>query len=132
VIAALLNGLVVLFGGPFMYVGLSSGLPFRAALMAVAVVSPFALVAAWRTWVHARRRLLTGHGGWSGVLEAGALGFATGAVYLMPSLANPAALAPVLIYMVVATVLGLLVGLLLRMVAVGLLWALRHHAHGAG
>lgn len=120
-IAAAVNGVVVLVGGPLAYLGLSSGLPASAGCRAMNVVAPFALVAAWRTWVHARRRLAGEGPGWKGVAEAGGLGLVTGAFYLLPALRNPSALPVVTAYLLVATVLGLAIGAVLAVVSITVL-----------
>jgi hypothetical protein len=83
------------------------------------VLLPFALLAAWRTWVHANRRLEFGTTGWQGVVEAAALGLVTWFVMALPSiLANPTpALAQVIVLSALASFLGLLVGLVLHATA---------------
>jgi hypothetical protein len=81
-----------------------------------AVASPFVMVAAWRTWVHARR-LRQGLGtGWSGVLEAGALGLALALLVLAPGIVFRPLEAPpyVVAYGGGAVVVGLTIGLVLR------------------
>ena len=99
-VAAVVNGLVVLLM-PFALMALAEwAASFRAAngatvtarvssnfeyaariLVGVGTVvvwsAPFALMAGWRTWVHARRRLEGRGSGWRGVAEGGALGFCT-------------------------------------------------------
>ena len=54
--------------------------PTKAAITAVLIpamlAAPFAMVAFWRTWVHAQRSLTRLTAGWQGVLEAAGLGFA--------------------------------------------------------
>jgi hypothetical protein len=50
------------------------------------VMLPFALLAAWRTWVHAKRWLEFGTSGWEGVGEAAACGLATLLVMLLPGI----------------------------------------------
>lgn|SRR5262245_12055555 len=47
--------------------------------------SPFAMAAAWRTFVHTRRWLETGASGWIGILEAGLCGFGATFLVLFPS-----------------------------------------------
>ncbi len=84
------------------------------------VMLPFAALAAWRTWVHARRRLELGTSGWQGVGEAGACGLATLFVLMLPGiLRHPIQALPyILVYGGLAALTGLLVGLLLRISAV--------------
>ena len=84
------------------------------------VMLPFAAVAAWRTWVHARRRLELGRSGWQGVVEAGACGLATLLVMLLPGiLSHPIQALPYIVaHGGLAALCGLLVGLLLRTSAV--------------
>ena len=83
------------------------------------VMLPFAAVAAWRTWVHAKRRLALGTSGWRGVGEAGACGLVSVLVVTMPGiLTHPAQAVPyVLALGAYAVLCGLLIGLLLRMSA---------------
>jgi len=90
--------------------------PIIATALQFGVVTlPFAVVAAWRTWVHAKRRRHLGTSGWQGVAEAGACGLVTLLVLLTPGiLSRPTQAAPfVIVYGVFAVVLGLLIGLLL-------------------
>ena len=81
---------------------------------------PLALIAAWRTRVHAKRWLTNQGNGGQGVLEAGACGFLIALAVLMrgiirtPLLAGPY----VLVYGGGAFVLGLVVGLVLWTAAV--------------
>jgi hypothetical protein len=79
---------------------------------------PFAAVAAWRTWVHARR--WPKERGWQGVADAGLCGLGFALLYLAPGILTHPREAPA--YFVVygggAMILGLLVGLLLRTAAV--------------
>jgi hypothetical protein len=84
------------------------------------VMLPFAAVAAWRTWVHARRRLELGTSGWQGVGEAAACGLATLLVVAAPGILSHPTQAPLSIvaYGWLAALCGLLVGLLLRISAV--------------
>lgn len=75
-----------------------------------------ACIAAWRTWVHARR-YLGGHGsGWSGVGEGGALGLFLAVLVLSPGIiAHPAAAPPyIAFYGGGGLILGLAMGLVLR------------------
>jgi hypothetical protein len=84
------------------------------------VILPFAGLAVWRTWVHAKRWRDAGTRGWQGVAEAAACGLATLLVLLLPGmLTHPIQVLP---YVVgggwLAVLIGLLVGLLLRTTAV--------------
>jgi hypothetical protein len=85
------------------------------------VLLPFAAIAAWRTWVHAKR--WPQERGWQGVAEAGLCGLGTGLLYLAPGIVTHPMEAPqfVIIYGGAALILGLLVGLFLRMTAVVIL-----------
>ena len=85
------------------------------------VLLPFAAIAAWRTWVHAKR--WPRERGWQGVAEAGLCGFGTALLYLAPGIVTRPTEAPgfVLVYGGAALILGLLVGLFLRTAAVLLL-----------
>lgn len=80
------------------------------------VMLPFAAVAAWRTWIHAKRRRVLGTGGWHGVGEAGACGLLPVLVVLAPGFFRDPALATpyVLTYGTFAALGGLAIGLLLR------------------
>jgi len=97
--------------------------PIMATALRFGIVTlPFAVVAAWRTWVHAKRRRVLGTSGWQGVAEAGACGPAAILIVLIPlMLSRPthvAQVAPfVLAYAVLAALCGLLIGLLLRVSA---------------
>ncbi len=55
-----------------------------AVLMPALVAAPFAMLAFWRTWVHAQRSLRGESAGWRGVLEAGALGVALTLPVVLP------------------------------------------------
>jgi hypothetical protein len=57
----------------------------------IVLISPLALVAAWRTWVHAARNRSGGGNGWQGVLEAGAAGFVIALWVLAPGIAMQSA-----------------------------------------
>jgi hypothetical protein len=97
--------------------------PWLAALgafiTAARLMFPLAVLAAWRTWVHAARRR-RGTRSWQGVAEAGACGFLIALVVLARGiLANPlAAMIYVLVYGGAALVVGLAVGLILHLSAV--------------
>jgi hypothetical protein len=151
--AAVVNGLIVLFG-PFALLIVVSLLapdhsdasttvrapgasPFGSLLelaqiaWAMApVLLPLALIAGWRTRVHARRWLRDESRGWRGVAEAGACGFlialavVTAGIIRTPLLALPY----VLVYGSAAFLLGLIVGLVLRTAAVLVLWGQRSTA----
>jgi hypothetical protein len=84
------------------------------------VLFPFAVLAGWRTWVYARRWCDQQDRGWLAVAEAGACGLIVALVYLAPGIATrPADAAPyVIAYGGGALLLGLLVGVFLRTMAV--------------
>jgi hypothetical protein len=84
---------------------------------------PFAVLAAWRTWVHARRWRAAGTRGWQGVAEAGVCGWATVFVLLLPGfVARPTEAASYLVVVgSVAFIVGLGLGLLLRAAAIAVL-----------
>jgi hypothetical protein len=81
---------------------------------------PLALIAAWRTFVHARRRLTGDDHNWRGVFEAGLCGFLYALVLLARGiLARPMQAPPfVIVYGGLGLTLGLIVGLVLRTTAV--------------
>jgi hypothetical protein len=85
----------------------------------VALFVPLALLAGWRTWVHARRYRERQGTGWQGVAEAGALGIILAlAVLAHGILSRPAdALPYVVFYGGAALILGLAIGVVLRMTA---------------
>jgi uncharacterized membrane protein YhaH (DUF805 family) len=93
------------------------------AIPVVVVVFPFAILAACRTWVHARRWRARCELGWQGVAEAGGCGLGTALLILLPSIiARPAAAPPYIIaYGGMALVAGLVVGLILRVSALAML-----------
>ena len=78
-------------------------------------LAPFAMAAAWRTFVHTRRWLESGSRGAQGILEGAACGFAGAVLVLLPGiLTKPAQAPPYLIaYGGLAAVLGLAVGAVL-------------------
>ena len=78
-------------------------------------VAPFAMAAAWRTFVHARKWLESGSRGAQGILEGAACGFAGAVVVLLPSIVTHPTQAPpyLLAYGGLAAVLGLAVGVVL-------------------
>jgi hypothetical protein len=75
-------------------------------------IAPFAMAAAWRTFVHARRWLEKGSRGVLGIIEGGVCGFAGAVVVLLPGIVTKPAQASgyVLAYGGLAAVLGLAVG----------------------
>jgi hypothetical protein len=83
------------------------------------VMLPFAALALWRTWVHAKRWRDVGTRGWQGVAEAAACGLATLLIFLLPGMLTHSI--QMLPYLVsgggLAALMGLLVGLLLRTTA---------------
>jgi hypothetical protein len=81
---------------------------------------PFAALAGWRTWVHARR-YCDGHGsGWQGVIEGGMAGLVGALLVLARGIATrPQAAAPYIVtYGGGSLLLGLAFGLVLRTAAV--------------
>jgi hypothetical protein len=78
-------------------------------------VAPFAMAAAWRTFIHARRRLESGSRGGQGILEAAGCGFAGAVIVLLPGILTQPTQAPpyLLLYGGLATVVGLAVGVVL-------------------
>jgi hypothetical protein len=76
---------------------------------------PFAMAAAWRTFVYARRWLEHGSHGLLGILEGGLCGLAGAVLVLLPaSMMKPTQAPPYLIaYGGMAAILGLAVGLVL-------------------
>jgi hypothetical protein len=84
------------------------------------VMVPFAVVAAWRTWVHAKRRRELGTSGWQGVRDAGACGLVAVLVVMTPGiLTHPAQAMPYVLGLgAYAVLFGLLIGLLLRASAI--------------
>jgi len=89
------------------------------ALIVFVPFAPFALIAAWRTWAHARAVLAGTGTGWQGVIEGGALGLLIALVILIrPALERPHQAPPYLIaYGGGAFVIGLTIGLVLRFTA---------------
>ena len=141
-LAAVVNGLIVLLlpagligvvvmvaptysNGGTTVVGVD---PDRAAALArntqfvvgyLTAVSPFAMAAAWRTFVHATRWFERGARGGQGVLEGAACGFAGAVFVLLPGILTRPADAPpyVLAYGGLAAVLGLVFGAFLWLAA---------------
>ena len=94
--------------------------------------APFAMAAAWRTFVHAKGWLERGDRGWRGVLEGGACGFAAALLILLPaSLMHPSQAPPYLLaYGGLALLVGLAVGAILYCSAIVTLYGLtRHPSH---
>ena len=86
----------------------------------VVLISPLALLVGWRTWVHAQRYREGRGTGWQGVIEAGAVGAGI-ALWILaaPIVMHPAQAPPyVIFYGGAALILGLLIGLVLRMTAI--------------
>ena len=134
--AAIVNGLVVL-AVPLAFV-LSVTLaygpgPAETVLRlgeSALILLPFALLAGWRTWVYAKK-MIAGQGrGWRGVGEAAFTGFCALLIYLLPGIVTRPAEAPayIIFYGAVAAVLGVLVGLTLRLTALFVLWMQPKHA----
>jgi hypothetical protein len=75
-------------------------------------VSPFAMAAAWRTFVRAKRWLANGDSGWQGIFEGAACGFAGAIVILFPGIVTRPLEAPayVIAYGGLAAVVGLVIG----------------------
>lgn len=78
-------------------------------------VAPFAMAAAWRTFVHARKWLETGARGAQGILEGAACGCAGAVLVLLPGIVTRPTQAPpyLLAYGGLAAVVGLAVGVVL-------------------
>jgi hypothetical protein len=116
--------------------------PTKAAIIDVLLpamfAAPLALLAFWRTWVHAQRFQTRYTTGWQGVLEAAAMGFVLTLPAVLPGVVvrqfNPGewgqpqafflGLAYVGIYGLLGAGVGLALGLLLRLSALA---ALRVH-----
>ena len=111
--APLRNGTTVVGVDPDRARVWSNRIQFIAAyLMGLA---PFAMVAAWRTFVYARRWLERGSYGFMGILEGGLCGLAGAVLVLLPaSMMKPTQAPPYLIaYGALAAIVGLGVGLVL-------------------
>jgi len=95
---------------------------YDIAAYLVAIV-PVALLAGWRTWVHASRYREGKGTGWQGVAEAGGLGLTLALVVLARGIVTRPADAPpyVIFYGGVALILGLAIGLFLRVTALTVL-----------
>lgn len=83
------------------------------------VLLPLSLIAGWRTFVHARRRLMGDDRSWRGVLEAGACGFLYVLWILRHGIVTQPTQAPpyVVAYGGLGLVIGLITGLVLRTTA---------------
>ena len=147
--AALTNFLLILLGavglmmassspnGAYVYANPTTAI-FQAAAIGALVGVPLGAVAAWRTWLHARRYLTRPTTGWQGVFEAGALGFALTLPLVLPGVVlrqfNPGewgqpqalflGLAYVGAYGLLGLIPGLVLGFLLRLSAIA---AMRVH-----
>ena len=84
------------------------------------VLLPFAALAGWRTWVYAKGWREQRVRGWQAVAEAGACGLVVALGYLAPGIVTRPTEAPpyVIVYGGAALILGLMVGLFLRMTAI--------------
>jgi len=130
--AALVNGAVV-FLPPFAFmllVLLSSSAESRPVEVSTGrivvefvefglVLVALAVLASWRTWVHAMRWQAGRGRGWQGVVEAAACGVLVAVMYLAPGILTRPADAPpyVIFYGGAASALGCIVGLILRSTA---------------
>jgi hypothetical protein len=94
------------------------------AALCAAASAPFALLSGWRTWVHAKKFLEGRSSGWVGVMEAGGLSFGVALVGLANGILRRPHDAPpyIVFYGGVAAIFGLLLGVLLRSIA---LWVLK-------
>jgi hypothetical protein len=143
-VAAIVNGLLVLLA-PFALIAILAAMPHTGngttvtarvsstpeyvarILVSIGTIivstAPFALVAGWRTFVHAVRREEGRGTGWQGVAEGGGLGLAVALIVLLPGIVTHPSQAPpfVMAYGGMAAVLGLLVGLALRFSALAVL-----------
>jgi hypothetical protein len=136
--AAAVNGLLVLLLPPLVFMavaaaranpgsttvhpaGWSPGLAVIQAFIAFATtMCPFALLAAWRTWVYATRWRDRGDSGWRAVAEAGTIGLAIPLLVLSPGIVTRPMEAPpyVIVYGGFGLIIGLGLGLLLRTTAI--------------
>ncbi len=150
--AAVVNGLVVFSLPPILFGALTlSAVPYpaigqsvspagssswpeaiRVVVGGAAAMVPYALVAAWRTWAHARR-WESGDRGWRGIAEAGVCGVAAVLLGLLPAtIRHPAQAPPYLIaYGLFGFIGGLPIGLLLFLTARLVLWLTRERATAA-
>jgi len=90
------------------------------------VLLPFAVVAGWRSWVHARRYRQGVSTGWQGVLEGGAAGFLGALIPLLPAIAMRPTQSPpyIITYAGGSMILGCAFGLVLCISALAILWML--------
>ena len=92
-------------------------------LQAWPALVPLSFIAGWRTYVHAKRWLLTHDRTWRGVFEGGLCGF----LCVLPSLAAGIVTQPrkappyILVYGGLGAIIGLIVGLVLRTTALSTL-----------
>ena len=146
-IAAAINGLLVVMG-PSLLLGIAgmlvtdtavhpadySRVAAALAMMSAMVIglSPFGMLAAWRTFVYARRHRDRHQAGWLGVFEAGACGFAVAVMVLAHGIVTRPREAPpyLLFYGGGALLSGLLVGVVLRTTALIVLHLCRTGEHG--
>ena len=137
--AAVINGLVVAFGPALLLLaamllhddtsatsitvrppGWSSVASFISGfVMVVSFMVPAAVVAGWRTRVHAERWLRVREAGWQGVGEAGAAGFTIALLVLIRGILTRPLEAPpyILVYGGLALAVGLATGIVLHAVA---------------
>ena len=101
-------------GAPRMWATIRMLIPISLLLL------PFALLAGWRTWVYARRWCDQREAGWRAVAEAGACGLILALVYLARGIVTRPAEAPpyVIVYGGAALLVGVVVGVILRMTAI--------------
>jgi hypothetical protein len=136
-VAAIVNGLIVLLL-PLLFILAASVFSFdsntsvtvrppgvwpilgviSAAFEMSAIMLPFAMLAGWRTWIHASRDDRQSSG-WRGVLEAGACGVIVALAVLAPGIVTRPLEAPpyVIAYGGAALIVGVVVGLILRATA---------------
>jgi len=132
ILAGGLNGLIVL-AAPFLLLALrvadvdafrTWSVVIRIGSAAPWVIVPFALLAGWRTFVHAQR-YRQGHGrGWLGVLEAGVTALGVVSLFVVPLALNEPgeAVLIVVVYGSIVLSMGLLAGMVLRLTALLVLW----------
>jgi hypothetical protein len=95
---------------------------------------PLSFIAGWRTFVHARRWLITSDRSWRGVFEAGICGFLCAMPILAPGIVTQSTKAPpyILVYGGLGAIIGLIVGLVLRTTALSTLWMSRRVVNTGG
>ena len=115
-------------GGPY----LSELTPIVVSMLSGLVLP--AAVAAWRTRALVRRWREDGRGDWRGVVEAGLCGFAIALFVLAPGIVTRPREAPpyVIVYGGAALILGIVVGLILRAVALGVVRAASSRRNSEG